>query len=90
MYQNTGSRVEAHLQLDNQQQVQFLCVLVHLTLRRHEDISNALNLSRGGRNCEIFVHIYNLCPHLQGMNLSELEFSSGYGECDVVLSNPCF
>lgn len=55
--QNIGSRVEAHLQVDNQQQVLFLWFLVHLNIRRREGISNALNLKREGRNCEIFNHM---------------------------------
>lgn len=46
MSPNTGSRVEAYLQLDNQQQVWFLWLLVHLTLRRQEDISNVLNMNQ--------------------------------------------
>ena len=57
MSQNTGSRVEAHLQLDSQQQVLFLWFLVHLNIGRQEDISKALNLKREERNCEIFIHI---------------------------------
>lgn len=57
MPQTTGSRVEAHLQLDNQQQVLFLWFLVHLDIRRWEGISNAFNLKREGRNCEIIIHI---------------------------------
>lgn len=53
MSQNTGSWVEAHLQVDNQQQVLFLWFLVDLNIRRWEGISNVLNLKREGRNCEI-------------------------------------
>lgn len=52
MSQNTGSRVEAHIGLDNQQKVPLLCFLVHLTISSQEDISEALSLNREGRNCE--------------------------------------
>lgn len=57
MSQNTGSRAEVHLQLDNQQQVLFLWFPIYLNIRRREGFNNALNLKREGRNCEIFIHI---------------------------------
>lgn len=44
--------MEAHLQLDNQQQLLLLWFRVHVNIRGQEDISNALDLNREERSCE--------------------------------------